>query len=330
MPRAFLRNLASLVGLAVVTTAAEGAAESATTAARASTVVMIAPFVFLAVFLILAFYWVRSGREYTPSQQEVDDKYIEKLRIVYGFLLVVAALFVTLAVLVVTLAAVDTPSNIVAIIASVTGVIGTLTAAFFGIQQAGAGRSQALNTLAAEIRSERSSGDDIDKRVRPKARHGDVETGVDYRESETTPSDDPGQQGYQNNPFSGWNGDSPATSNGAFEVLRRRLLPILGDIFQVLVTGVLHSSFIFFFVFAIKFFGLNSTNVCIKLTEMTDNIFNLIFFSAWIIISSVIACISYLNILRSHVFYIRVIIAILCMFLSLCLGVFAVFNTCGT
>jgi hypothetical protein len=110
--------------------------------------VAIALFVVLAVSLIASLFtwqWRQS-----PSQKAIDDKYIENLRIIYGSWLVVGALLVTLAVLVVTLSAVDTQSkvtDIVAIIASVTGVMGTLTAAFFGIQQAAAGRSQAMSTL---------------------------------------------------------------------------------------------------------------------------------------------------------------------------------------
>jgi len=54
--------------------------------------------------------------------------------------------------LVVTLTAIlptaTTAPDIVAIAGTVTGLITTLTAAFFGIQQAGAGRSQALTALA--------------------------------------------------------------------------------------------------------------------------------------------------------------------------------------
>jgi hypothetical protein len=42
----------------------------------------------------------------------------------------------------------------VAIIGAVTGVIGTLTAAFFGIQAAGAGRSQAITTLGEHLKAQ--------------------------------------------------------------------------------------------------------------------------------------------------------------------------------
>ncbi|MBV8239554.1 MAG: IPT/TIG domain-containing protein, partial [Hyphomicrobiales bacterium] len=65
---------------------------------------------------------------------------------------------ITLLVLVITLTAFapEEPktTDIVAIISAVTGVIGTLTAAFFGIQAAGAGRSQAMTTLGEQIKAQ--------------------------------------------------------------------------------------------------------------------------------------------------------------------------------
>ena len=86
------------------------------------------------------------------SQAKDDDKVLEELRIIYGFWLIVAVLLIALLVLVVTLTAIlptaTTAPDIVAIAGTVTGLITTLTAAFFGIQQAGAGRSQALTALA--------------------------------------------------------------------------------------------------------------------------------------------------------------------------------------
>ena len=82
-------------------------------------------------------------------QVKDDDKALESLRIIYGFWLIVAALLIALLVLVITLIEYGNKasSDIVAITGSVTGLITTLTAAFFGIQQAGAGRSQALTAL---------------------------------------------------------------------------------------------------------------------------------------------------------------------------------------
>jgi hypothetical protein len=90
---------------------------------------------------------------YKTPQAKDDDKALEGLRIIYGFWLIVAVLLIALLVLVITLIAIPvsatTPaSDIVAIAGTVTGLITTLTAAFFGIQQAGAGRSQALTALA--------------------------------------------------------------------------------------------------------------------------------------------------------------------------------------
>ena len=92
--------------------------------------------------------------------QEVSDKDLEALRISYGFWLVVGALLITLLVLVVTLSALapaaPKTTDIVAIIGAVTGVIGTLTAAFFGIQAAGAGRSQAITALSDHLKGQES------------------------------------------------------------------------------------------------------------------------------------------------------------------------------
>jgi hypothetical protein len=69
-------------------------------------------------------------------------------------------LLITFLVLVVTLNAVppDQPktTDVVAIIGAITGVIGTLTAAFFGIQAAGAGRSQAITALSDHLKGQES------------------------------------------------------------------------------------------------------------------------------------------------------------------------------
>lgn len=110
--------------------------------------------------LILLFVLIVSLTAW-QSRQELqikdDDKGLEALRIIYGFWLIVGALLIALLVLVVTLTAVSPTNNkaadIVAIAGAVTGLITTLTAAFFGIQQAGAGRSQALTALAQSTRA---------------------------------------------------------------------------------------------------------------------------------------------------------------------------------
>ena len=80
---------------------------------------------------------------------------MEELRIIYGFWLIVAVLLIALLVFVVTLTVSPNrqAADIVAIAGTVTGLITTLTAAFFGIQQAGAGRSQALTALAQSTRA---------------------------------------------------------------------------------------------------------------------------------------------------------------------------------
>ena len=98
---------------------------------------------------LIAWQWRKT------SQVKDDDKALEELRIIYGFWLIVGALLIALLVLIITLTAIPIntatatkATDIVAIAGTVTGLITTLTAAFFGIQQAGAGRSQALTALA--------------------------------------------------------------------------------------------------------------------------------------------------------------------------------------
>lgn len=82
-----------------------------------------------------------------------NDKELEASRIYFGFWLIIASLLVTLAVVVLTVNAFKpdrvTTADILAIVSTVSGIIGTLVAAFFGIQAAGAGRSQALSALQA-------------------------------------------------------------------------------------------------------------------------------------------------------------------------------------
>jgi hypothetical protein len=58
-------------------------------------------------------------------------------------------------------------SDIVAIAGTVTGLITTLTAAFFGIQQAGAGRSQALSALAQSTRADGAAVGKLDPSYGP-------------------------------------------------------------------------------------------------------------------------------------------------------------------
>jgi hypothetical protein len=109
--------------------------------------ILLLCFVTLLLIGVIVWQWKR-----TPQAKD-DDKALEGLRIIYGFWLIVVALLIALLVLFVTLTTIGTSSNvkttdIVAIIGTVTGLITTLVAAFFGIQQAGAGRSQAMTALA--------------------------------------------------------------------------------------------------------------------------------------------------------------------------------------
>jgi len=111
---------------------------------------LIVGLLFLVLLLLIGWQWHR-----TPHAKD-DDKALEELRIIYGFWLIVSALLIALLVLIITLivffshtttATEIKATDIVAITGTVTGLITTLTAAFFGIQQAGAGRSQALTAL---------------------------------------------------------------------------------------------------------------------------------------------------------------------------------------
>jgi hypothetical protein len=100
-------------------------------------------------------------------QSKDDDKALEGLRIIYGFWLIVVALLIALLVLFVTLTTIRISpdvktTDLVAIIGTVTGLITTLVAAFFGIQQAGAGRSQAMAALA-QIRGPSPDGAGVSK-----------------------------------------------------------------------------------------------------------------------------------------------------------------------
>ena len=110
--------------------------------------VLLLCFVTIVLIGVIVWQWNK-----TPQAKD-DDKALEGLRIIYGFWLIVVALLIALLVLFVTLTTirrispdVKTP-DAVAIIGTVTGLITTLVAAFFGIQQAGAGRSQAMTALA--------------------------------------------------------------------------------------------------------------------------------------------------------------------------------------
>jgi uncharacterized Tic20 family protein len=97
------------------------------------------------LLLLLGFLVAWQWRK--APQVKDDDKALEHLRITYGFWLIVSALLIAVLFAVITVTRFTEPQTIVAITGTVTGLITTLTAAFFGIQQAGAGRSQAM-TLA--------------------------------------------------------------------------------------------------------------------------------------------------------------------------------------
>lgn len=95
------------------------------------------------------------------TAQPVTDRDLEIARISYGFWLIIGGLLLTLAVVIVTMARLTDTAQIIAIITAVTGVVGTLTAAFFGIQAAGAGRSQALSALSDQMKGQAGTGTDL-------------------------------------------------------------------------------------------------------------------------------------------------------------------------
>jgi hypothetical protein len=102
----------------------------------------------LALLAIALLFFISWRREKNAAATERD---LEAIRITYGFLLIVASLVLIFGVVILTVNVFRPPqiqaTDTLALIASVTGVVGTLIAAFFGVQAAGAGRSQALATL---------------------------------------------------------------------------------------------------------------------------------------------------------------------------------------
>jgi hypothetical protein len=108
--------------------------------------IWISALALFAIALLLAVAY-RSAKAYSETERD-----LEAARIVYGFWLIVACLVLILGVVALTInilkpAQTITPADTLAVITSVTGVVGTLIAAFFGVQAAAAGRSQALSTL---------------------------------------------------------------------------------------------------------------------------------------------------------------------------------------
>jgi hypothetical protein len=149
-----LRYLASLIGfftIIVVLPACGKAADDSGVTSNLS--VGLAGVIVGGILLLALIGGLAAWQWYKTPQAKDDDKALEGLRIIYGFWLIVAVLLIALLVLVITLitippSATTKATDIVAIAGTVTGLITTLTAAFFGIQQAGAGRSQALSALA--------------------------------------------------------------------------------------------------------------------------------------------------------------------------------------
>ncbi len=107
---------------------------------------------------VVAIVVVLSRRRAGTAQPfSASDRDLEALRIERGFWLIIAGLVLSLVVTIVTVALVFVPSksntgDVVAVITAMTGVIGTLIAAFFGVQAAGAGRSQLLDKIQPEAK----------------------------------------------------------------------------------------------------------------------------------------------------------------------------------
>ena len=154
-----LRYLACLIGLFGMIAVLPARAESQAGDAELNRLVgLVGGPIGGVLFLVLLGSLIAWQWRKTPQIKD-DDKALEALRIIYGFWLIVGALLIALLVLVITLTAIPISTgtkatDIVAIAGTVTGLITTLTAAFFGIQQAGAGRSQALTALTQSTRAD--------------------------------------------------------------------------------------------------------------------------------------------------------------------------------
>lgn len=141
-----LRYLACWIGFFTIIAASPTRGQAADNSGITSNigVGLVGGIVVGVLLLVLIGSLIRWQWSKTPQVKD-DDKILEELRIIYGFWLIVAVLLIALLVFVVTLAVIplntDTTTkatDIVAIAGTVTGLITTLTAAFFGIQQAGA------------------------------------------------------------------------------------------------------------------------------------------------------------------------------------------------
>jgi len=169
-----LGYLASLIGfftiIAVLPARGQAADNNTVTSHLNSNLAggIIGGIIFLFVLVVIVVAW-----QSRQTQAKDDDKILEELRIIYGFWLIVAVLLIALLVLIFTLITIPLDvsalkaTDIVAIAGTVTGLITTLTAAFFGIQQAGAGRSQALTALAQGARADGAVAGTLDPSYGP-------------------------------------------------------------------------------------------------------------------------------------------------------------------
>ena len=169
-----LGYLASLIGfftsIAVLPARGQAADNNTVTSHLNSNLAggIIGGIIFLFVLVVIVIAW-----QSRQTQAKDDDKILEELRIIYGFWLIVAVLLIALLVLIFTLITIPLDvsalkaTDIVAIAGTVTGLITTLTAAFFGIQQAGAGRSQALTALAQGARADGAVAGTLDPSYGP-------------------------------------------------------------------------------------------------------------------------------------------------------------------
>ena len=114
----------------------------------------------LAAFALVAFVLykiVSRPRIAVVDLRPPTDKDLESLRIFYGFWLINGALAMVLAVAILAVlykaSGNVSASDVLALVTSVTAVVGTLIASFFGVQAAGAGRSQAMDKLQSQSQS---------------------------------------------------------------------------------------------------------------------------------------------------------------------------------
>ena len=118
------------------------------------------------VATLIVLYWIITRPKIAPVDHQTTDKDLEVLRLFYGFWLIIGGLSVIFAVAVVAVIYKNSgnvsSSDVIALVTSVTSVVGTLIAAFFGVQAAAAGRSQAMDKIPSGNQGAPTGKADVD------------------------------------------------------------------------------------------------------------------------------------------------------------------------